>query len=597
MHRLNPAQAKNIFGSILWFLVTIAVSVPLSNNPLVSGLESEQRKSEPDSSTLVFKTWDSTGSKYNPNLDSLPEISTIGNSASWKKNQSVYDEVDDIGLVRGFMDSDSDQETETPTVTKNGSTDSSDRDGGPEPEVEAFSVGIAGDRVFGGLVTYSHSQHPAQICRVMNACLRIDGTLVLPEWMRRHDNTLNFHCGHSKLEFSLQDTAVPAALKNTDLIGLKSSRASMPHFLEDFIPNAVIFDLVYGDHQVSKTCHSRIGENCEVFPGLSQDFRPAILLHRRLQKLSNNSWVPQFIKLMKPRDIGRQATVLYNGVSVDTMTCFKSAFFTRGPYNKNTIMADHLRNIHFFDLNGIGKKSRNVLKASTHEGSEQQTCSLNVTLSNRKLVDGARNRLIGRYIMNLPELRDAIIKQAKRIPGLSLRVETMTLEGRSIRWQINGMQKTDIWVAGHSPLLTNMLFLRENSTVMEIQPFSYYPQTYEKMARHLAHVKYDRYIAHPDLEGFEKCIRSMYPRKHPSFQKSINFLEKFSKAAQKYEQSDSTHSLTLHNFKEPGLRYVTNCAQMQRLDTSAKNLAIAIVRHARLRCGFPKPPLKNIDQY
>lgn len=460
-----------------------------------------------------------------------------------------------------------------------------------------FQIRIENSSYYGGLITYSHELHPARICRLMNACVRPDGTLVLPKWMKRYDGTINFHCGHPQLEFSLEDTSPPPSLKRYDLVGLHRPRPSMPDFIRDFMPSAIVFDLVYGDHHVTKSCHSRKGKNCDIFPVLTQDFRPSVYLHPRLQEMDMKmSWVRQFIRLMKPSDSGKHAKVTYlegPGGDAGTMQCYRSALFTRGPYNKNFIAKDHLRDIHFLQQNGIGKRARNVLRMSSRRGKEQKICNLNVTISNRKLVDGARNRLVGRYIVNIPQLRKAIVNQAKRISGLRIKIATMTLEGRSLWWQINAMQKTDIWIAGHGSLLTNMVFLRENSTVMEIQPFTYYPQGYEKMAKHLAYVNYDRYIAHPDLEGFKACMLQLYPKKHASHQKALELLDKYSKAAEKYAQSDSTHSMVLTNFKDTSLHHVKTCAQMQRLDTNAKNLAVTIVRHARLRCGFPKPSYKT----
>lgn len=367
----------------------------------------------------------------------------------------------------------------------------------------------------------------------------------------------------------------------------------MPHFLADFIPSAVVFDLVYGDHDVTKSCHSRRGSECDPFPPLMHEFKPVVMLNERLKLLNEKrSWVRQFVKMMKPPKSGPQPSIRYSSLSrgpSEGMQCYRSAFFTRGPYNKNAIMADHLRNIHFLEANGIGKRERQVVKTARIEGKEKKVCRLNVTISNRQLVDGASNRLIGRYILNIPKLRKALPRQAKRIPGLTLNVQTITMEGKTLRWQINAMQKTDIWIAGLGPLLTNMIFLRENSTVMELQPFAYYPNDYENMARYLAHVNYDRYIAHPDLEAFRTCVHQLYPKKHAARPKALEILEKYTMAAEKYAQSDSTHSFVLNRLNDTSLRNIHVCAQMQRLDTDSKNLAIAIVRYARLRCGLPKP--------
>lgn len=452
-----------------------------------------------------------------------------------------------------------------------------------------FFTEIDSQKIYGGLVTYSHAMHPARICRIMNACVRSGSTLVLPKWMKRYDSIISFHCGHQKLEFSLEDTSPPVPLEPDDLIGIHVSQPSMPDFIRDFMSNVIVFDFFYGNHEVTKTCHSRKGKDCDIFPVLAQDFRPLVYLHPRLEEMTEKrSWVRQFVKLMKPPETGKQAKIRFvegNPENDESVQCYRSALFTRGPYNKNFVAKDHFRNMHFFRFHEIEKEPQKIRSESRVD---QQTCKINITISNRKLIDESRRRLVGRYIMNIPELRKAILSQAKRVPGLRVQVSTMALESRSLRWQINAMQKTDIWVAGHGSLLTNMIFLRENSTVMEIQPFGFYPPSYEKMADHLAHVSYDRYIAHPDEEGFKACMLHFYPRHHKYHGEALRFLEKFSGAAAKYAQSDSTHSFVLTNFRDASLRHVRRCALMQRIDTNAENLAIAIVRHARLRCKLPK---------
>lgn len=473
-------------------------------------------------------------------------------------------------------------------LSANPSSSANKRTEGARP----FSISIQGKSFYGGLTTYSHEFHPARFCRVMNACVRNDYTLVLPQWMQRHDNILKFQCGYPNIEFSQPDNEAPPPLKNLDLVGIHSSRPSMPDFLVDFVSSAVIFDLVYGDRQVSKSCHSRKGKGCESFPSLSENFNPAVILHQRLKSLEyKKSWVRQFVSFMKPPHSGKDAQIIYEDSftagSAD-MSCFRSVFFTRGPFNRNLIMEDHLRNIHFLNRETTQRKARSVPSLQGPEMSPQ-VCSLNVTITNRKRIDGAYNRLIGRYIRNIPLLKEAILERAKKVPGLDLNVASLTLEGKSLRWQIGAIQKTDIWVAGHGPLLTNMIFLREKSSVIELQPFAFYPRTYENMAELLAHVSYERYIADPDVEGFKTCIDQVYNEEHPDKTEASKILDRYMRASKKYFASDSTHTLVLHSLKEDNLHAVKQCALMQRLLVNVNNFAIAVVRHARVRCGLPKP--------
>ncbi|CAN8074839.1 unnamed protein product [Agarophyton chilense] len=456
-----------------------------------------------------------------------------------------------------------------------------------------FSVHIEDQKFYGGLITYIHHLHPARICRVLNPCIRHDGVLVLPKWMQRHDNLLNFHCGQKKLEFSADNTSPPASMNDLDLIGLSLPRPSIPDFVRDFLPNAIVFDLIYGDRDARTSCHSRKGSSCESFPSLNESLNTAIFLPPRLEALEQkHSWVREFVKLMKPPNAGRQAKVLYNYPDADEdngMKCFRSAFFTRGPFSKYHIMSDHLQELNFLKSHGISKKARHFQQSAEHGSTNSASCQLNITISNRKLNDDDPKQLIGRYITNIPNIRTEIVKQADRVPGLNVHVAAITLEGKSLWWQINAMQKTDIWVAGHGPLLTNMLFMRQNSTAIEIQPFTYYPQVYERIAQHLAHVNYDRYIANPDEEAFEKCINQVYQSGHSSYNEVRTLHDRYLRAAKKFFQSDSTHSLVLHTLEGRGLDYVRACARMQRLTTNGRNFAIAIVRQARIRCGLPPP--------
>lgn len=460
-----------------------------------------------------------------------------------------------------------------------------------------FSVSIDKQRFYGGLIKYSHDRHPSQICRVMNGCIRSDDTLVLPEWMQRYDNVLKFQCGHGRVEFSLPDTERPPELEKLDLIGVSCPRPSMPDFVEDFMPNAVIFDLIYGDYKISKSCHSRKGNDCDGFPDLEEGLKPAVILHPRIRSLRlKKSWVREFVNLMKPPHSGRQPKILFDDTfrnESSDMTCFRSAMFTRGPYSKNIIGIDHLRHIHFLERHGAEKGAREVSVVKQSKDGERRFCSLNVTITNRRLVDGAHNRLIGRYVMEVARVREAILRQAKKIDGLKIKVSILRLEGKTLRWHMNAMQKTDIWVAGHGTLLTNMLFLRENSSVIELQPFAYYPVMYERMAMRLAHVKYERYIADPDRKAFKACMYQLFPEGHAVHADAMVLLDRFNQAATKYFRSDNTHSMVLHSLKDTELSKVKTCAHMQRLKVNARHLAVAVVRHGRIRCGFEKPKLRQ----
>lgn len=454
------------------------------------------------------------------------------------------------------------------------------------PDSPPYAVQVGSTKFYGGLVTFGHELHPARICRVLNACVRNDGTVVLPAWTRRYDEMLSFHCGIHKLEFSLEDTEAPPTLRNQDLFGSEPAPVAVHKFITDFAPQLVALDMLSGERSLSKTCHSRIGRSCDSFPLLNAKIRPAVFVHPEIQKQARKtSWIQQFMSLIptdnyahKIRRIPQEYRADENSESVQ---CFRSIVLTRSPRTKFAINPETLRALKIFEKNGVNK-----IPKTARERVKGKGCNVNVMFVNRKKMPRHSTELgVEGYITNIGHLRKEIKKRVQKFKGLAVKINAVTLDGKRLKFQIDAMQKADILVAGSGPALANMIFLRSNSTVMELMPFGYYPKTYENMARYVADVKYDSYIAHPDQKTFLYCLSRVAPRGSGNFTAAERVITRYKRAASKYRRSDSTHSYTLHNLA-PELNFVSPCATVQRLNTTAEHFATAIVRNARLQCGI-----------
>lgn len=448
-------------------------------------------------------------------------------------------------------------------------------------------VDIRGTKYYGGMETLYHPLLATQVCHVFNACMRPDGTLLLPSWMRRHDVTLARACGIKDALFLLSDTNPPPGgpLLPFDLFGIQMPRHHMPHFFMDFLQNAIALDTVYGDHELQRACFTRAGKNCEAMPEVNAaTLKPAVFLDPRAGEVQEkDSWVRQIVRLASVSAAAGKTKHLFwssvfRNVQEKNMKCFRSAYISHAPSTRLQVKPGLFDKLHMFTDNGIEKKSSRVQR------SLDDKCLLNVTFINRKPVENHPDRLIGRYIPNIPAIRDQLHRMAAEAGDLTLYVDAFRLEGRAVRWQMNAMQKTNILVGGHSSMLTNMIFMRSWSSVLELQPFSYYPDVYERLATRVSNLRYDSVVAHPDEVAFDACIAHFYPPGADQYQDAMDVQKRFHKAIENYEKSEkNTHSITLHNL-DAKLANVRVCAEMQNLDTNPTRLAESIFTLARSAC-------------
>jgi hypothetical protein len=458
---------------------------------------------------------------------------------------------------------------------------------------EPVFVTINGKKYFGGLETLFHGSLTSKTCRILNACIRYDGTVLLPKWMQRYDDLLTFHCDLTKVLFILHDSQPPpSAMKDIDLFGATAPPNHMPSFFKAFLPNLISFDAVYNaeDRGTSRVCYTREGRGCSagnIEPLLPGNIKPAVFLDSKLKQDNlTMSWPLQFSRLTAPKDLAKTRALFWSDMFPNTdefeRRCFKSLVISRPARGKEVTLPDLFMGLRFFTDNNIDKKT------NTFSDGTRGVCNVNVTFMNRKPNPDQPDQLLSRYIPNIPEVTMELAKlsEVDETAGkISLTIHKIRTEGRSIKWQMNAMQRTDVLVAGHGSQLTNMVFMRNGASVLEIFPFTYYPQTFEKMAMYIANMRYDSLIAKPDPETFMKCMSHYYNNvSDPNTDAAHDVNNRYERALESYEKSDkNTHSLTTHGL-DSSLSSVRLCAEMQRLETPVKKLASRIFAMAQASC-------------
>lgn len=195
-----------------------------------------------------------------------------------------------------------------------------------DQDASAPHVKIGDVAFYGGVETVFHTGMDAPVCRLASVCIKEDTTVVLPRWMRRHDDLLRYQCGLESVSFSLPDREPPPHYAgNVDLFGLSVLRHHMPHFVRDVIPTLLAFDAAFGADShtgLSRSCHTRDGSGCDNWPlvdwrslnlsgvvsgggsgGMSR-VSPAVLALPRMRLLDDKAWVREFLRLLPPRVTG-----------------------------------------------------------------------------------------------------------------------------------------------------------------------------------------------------------------------------------------------------------------------------------------------------
>lgn len=200
-----------------------------------------------------------------------------------------------------------------------------------DQDASAPHVKIGDVPFYGGVETVFHTGMDAPVCRLAGVCIKEDATVVLPRWMRRHDDLLRYQCGLESVSFALPDREPPPHYAgNVDLFGLSVLRHHMPHFVRDVIPSLLAFDAAFGagGHAgLSRSCHTRAGSGCDNWPlvdwralnlsgvvpgggagGMSR-VSPAVLALPRMRLLDDKAWVREFLRLLPPQVAGETEDV------------------------------------------------------------------------------------------------------------------------------------------------------------------------------------------------------------------------------------------------------------------------------------------------
>ncbi len=399
-----------------------------------------------------------------------------------------------------------------------------------------------------------------RVCRIQRGCIARDGAVIVPKWMKAHQDRLE-SCGLVQIRYE-SDVGWNATgvYGEFDLFGFVPIRYHIPHFVTDLLPELYAEEVMRPAFSRRNTkhrlCFRENGAPCRE----GQDrLKIAMYTDDKVVKMKGEDWVPMLVAMLPKRPSLAFPKTIFDGG--DT-ACFRSVV-AYSPHSYVRPWRGWYGPKHpLFVRNHISRNS--VLKPLDSGGA----CQVQLTILNRFGWIRRGGYLVGRDITNVDEILGALeTVQQKRV---KIEVGVEYFENTDFNEQVSIMQKADIILGVHGAGLGNLLFARLDVPFVEVFPFGYYAGPFERLAEAL-HLKYRFVVSDPDTTNFMECVKKRAEQ--------LERPEVASKGKELWEDAvrewKRGHSRVLHaqEFKTELLTPIKLCARSQRMMLNANETA------------------------
>lgn len=400
------------------------------------------------------------------------------------------------------------------------------------------------------------------ICRLYKVCRNSDSTLLLPAWLENYRTILRQHCGFSRakfipnVEFDTMYTKIlndsdgfhgfnhilattglktPSNMEmNLDLIGTRVYRAQEQHFVTDLFHDAIhSIDAVLNyresnDSPFRRECVYRppnaIGAEvvkCENDSPYTPALRPVFVMNNLIKKRNKATrFIRGLVSMIPPRaqdDTRMVFTADLSQTGKNNATCFRSILLTHDVYPPQSVLHETEHNA-FYEHNMLKRDSIiNKVRSRRDKSfrSPDNICHIQMTVLQPRKAD-EKFRQLGKI-----DNEDQVLEEAVRVAdavaakhglnGMELHIKMLLHNTVNIAQAARIIQQSEVVLGGNSPAMTNIMFARPQTAIVEIQSFGYSTGPYRSFARAL-NLTYTSVMARPDVSTFEKCVMDKYDR-------------------------------------------------------------------------------------
>ncbi len=422
------------------------------------------------------------------------------------------------------------------------------------------------------IIAYYNSENVLQACSLPNVCIKMhyeNRELHLPA-IYRSQRTLIRRCQNFltqpgfpksllyKLQFyDADNTMLPTSEQHPiDVLGppLHSEfYKHFAHFVVDFTDSVMVpmsfFATKGNNYSLTATCTAPDGASmaCDAQP-LNPRFAVSALNTRK------GTWTRKFMDYIA--DATHQPLLYYlPPVKPRTPACFRSLITNAVKYDIDYPERDALL------------RSTGVVRQSA-----RPRCAPHIIVVSRK---PKAARAIPQKL--LVDLRTALRAELTRTNHSATFEFVQDLSRLTFAGQVALMQRADVLVTAHGAELSNLIFLRRGTTVLEIYPFGWLLRLCFRRMLDSVHARRVELLSPPDPERFESCMQRAGRPKSES--------DVFKKYARMYYE---THDEAKRFHLAPKFWALPTgmwaCFPYQRTVFDPVQLARRIVRESRRRC-------------
>lgn len=416
-----------------------------------------------------------------------------------------------------------------------------------------------------------------KVCRFHNACFRrSDGALLIHPQLNLSSQLLN-SCGITSIDFFNTSGDYIRHESNTifDFFDISQVDPHIPHFVLVFLPAVAASEMVW-----STAHHPNLNRSC-ILPSSSSATCPkttsepkgqsALLVDPRVTRVTISSWLPQITALIRGTPFLLSTETLFEHAERNHITCVNSVVrFRVKEYDWSSDEWYDGRS-SFYNKNGLNRQS--LLQSNSN--TRKNTCDVRVLIMNRSI--GGR-RFIKPY-----EMKQTIIDQVRKEKSLfkkkvNVDVSIEYFENHSFSQQVQIVQKADVIVAPHGAGLSNLIFAKKDTPVLEVFSFLYYGTPFRAVAQVFG-LKHSTMMSEPEEAAFLNCLNET-----AQSLKESDFYERGSKlfyqAVHVWSEWKVNKSVTLldtANWSDSRISQLRVCARSQYLDLNLTEVAEYVV--------------------
>lgn len=441
-------------------------------------------------------------------------------------------------------------------------------------------------------VFWTKAEKDFVVCRFQNVCLKRDGTLLIHNHFKRYWYFFR-RCTGGKVHFSGNFSFLTqSAHLNLNLYGLVEARKHMPLFVTDVIPILYANELLIqktnlSEEQLFHKCVTTEASTCpQNMPSsketqINHDYPNVLHVEDRVLKLEKDHWVTKFSTMLSDDDFKMMSTKsMFEQISEPNI-CFNSIVsyspFVFGETPKKAKIWNDAQE-RFFASNGLRTKTCKQNSISGKRSSKSQ-CHVHVLIINRHPGNLNDDLMPGRDLVEIEKIEKRIMADSRKA-NIHLEISAVYFEEKSFAEQVYYIQSADLIVGVHGAALTNLLFARKETPVLEVFPFFYFPVRF-KMFSIGFNLKYSQIIAEPDPSTYFRCInyRSRNGQKEDIF---MIALDSWREALRR--RKNETGEKPLDSSEDKRHIAIRSCARSQRLRLNILRFSNRIVEMAQDLC-------------